>query len=158
VAIEHGTTYRFDRPVSLGPHVIRLRPAPHCRTPITSYSMTASPSPQLRELQQDAFGNHLARVVFPEKVSELTITVDLGRRPHRDQPFDFFVEDYAERFPFEYPPGLAADLEPYRRRSPSPAATPRARCCGSGYATSRSAESHEPCHSSPISPGRSRTR
>ena len=115
MAIEHGTTYRFDRPVSLGPHVIRLRPAPHCRTPITSYSMTASPSPHFVNWQQDAFGNHLARVVFPEKVSELTITVDLVADLTVINPFDFFVEDYAERFPFEYPPGLAADLEPYRR-------------------------------------------
>ena len=115
VSLEHGTTYRFDRLVGLGPHIIRLRPAPHSRTPIESYSLTITPEPHFINWQQDAYGNHLARVVFPEKTTELSITVDLVADLTVINPFDFFVEEYAETYPFDYPPALAADLEPYRR-------------------------------------------
>jgi uncharacterized protein (DUF2126 family)/transglutaminase-like putative cysteine protease len=115
VALEHGTTYHFDRLVGLGPHVIRLRPAPHCRTPITSYSLVITPEPHFINWQQDAYGNHVARVVFPEKTTELSVTVDLVADLTVINPFDFFVDEYAETFPFAYPADLAADLEPYRR-------------------------------------------
>ncbi len=115
VALEHRTTYRFDAPMSLGPHVVRLRPAPHCRTPISAYSLTVTPEPHFLNWQQDVFGNHLARLVFPELTRELSITVDLIADLTAINPIDFFVEDYATRFPFVYDPALAADLEPYLR-------------------------------------------
>ena len=113
VAIEHRTTYRFDRPIAIGPHVIRLRPAPHARTPIEAYSLTICPADHFINWQQDPFGNYLARVVFPSKASELDITVGLVADMGVINPFDFFIEEYAERYPFAYPPDLAADLQPY---------------------------------------------
>jgi uncharacterized protein (DUF2126 family)/transglutaminase-like putative cysteine protease len=113
VALEHRTTYRFDRPVEIGPHVIRLRPAPHTRTPIESYSLTISPADHFLNWQQDPFGNYLARVVFPGKARELDITVGLVADLEVINPFDFFVEEYAETFPFDYSSALRADLEPY---------------------------------------------
>jgi uncharacterized protein (DUF2126 family)/transglutaminase-like putative cysteine protease len=115
VALEHRTTYRFDRPVTVHPHVVRLRPAPHCRTPITAYSLTVGPEQHFLNWQQDAFGNHLARLVFPERTRELSITVDLVADMTVVNPFDFFLEEYAERYPFAYPAGVRADLEPYLR-------------------------------------------
>jgi uncharacterized protein (DUF2126 family)/transglutaminase-like putative cysteine protease len=115
VALEHRTTYRFDAPMSLGPHVVRLRPAPHCRTPISAYSLTVTPEPHFVNWQQDVFGNHMARLVFPETTRELSITVDLVADLTAINPIDFFVEDYAQRFPFGYDPALASDLEPYLR-------------------------------------------
>jgi uncharacterized protein (DUF2126 family)/transglutaminase-like putative cysteine protease len=115
VALEHSTTYRFDRRVGLGPHVVRLRPAPHTRTPILSYSLTVTPEPHFINWQQDVYGNHLARIVFPEKADELSITVDLIADLTVINPFDFFVEEYAETYPFEYEPALANDLAVYRR-------------------------------------------
>jgi len=115
VALEHRTTYTFDKPVTVHPHVVRLRPAPHSRTPIASYSLKVSPSRHFVNWQQDAFGNYLARLVFPEPVRELDIIVGLVADLTVINPFDFFVEEYAERYPFAYPPGVRSDLEPYLR-------------------------------------------
>jgi uncharacterized protein (DUF2126 family)/transglutaminase-like putative cysteine protease len=113
VSLEHRTTYRFDRAVGIGPHVVRLRPAPHTRTPIESYSLTVSPSEHFVNWQQDPFGNYLARLVFPKKATQLSITVGLVADMGVINPFDFFIEDYAESYPFSYPEALATDLEPY---------------------------------------------
>ena len=113
VALEHRTTYRFDRPIGLGPHVLRLRPAPHTRTPIESYTLRVSPAEHFLHWQQDPFGNHQARVVFPGKVAELDISVGLVADLQVVNPFDFFVEPYAERAGFTYPADLAAGLRPY---------------------------------------------
>ncbi|GAA3607526.1 transglutaminase family protein [Microlunatus ginsengisoli] len=113
VSLEHRTTYRFDRSVGIGPHIVRLRPAPHTRTPIESYSLTVSPADHFVNWQQDPFGNYLARLVFPTKARELEVTVGLVADMGVINPFDFFIEEYAESFPFRYPPALGADLEPY---------------------------------------------
>src|SRR3954451_10288508 len=113
IALEHRTTYRFDRSIVIGPHVIRLRPAPHSRTPIENYSLTISPTDHFINWQQAPFGNNLARAVFSSKVSELDITVGLVADMRAINPFDFFIEDYAATYPFDYPAQLAADLGPY---------------------------------------------
>ncbi len=115
VALQHRTTYTFDRPVTVHPHTVRLRPAPHSRTPVTAYSLTVHPSNHFVNWQQDPFGNHLARLVFPERVTELDVTVDLVADLTVINPFDFFVEDYAEHHGFAYPPELRSDLDPYLR-------------------------------------------
>jgi len=118
VALSHTTRYRYDRPVSLSPHVIRLRPAPHCRTPVLSYSLKAEPRTQFLNWQQDPHGNYLARVVFPEKTRELTIGVDLVAELSVINPFDFFLEPSAETYPFTYEPWLAKELAPFLGAAP----------------------------------------
>lgn len=115
VALEHYTGYEFAHPVNVAPHVIRLRPAPHARTPIEAYSLDIEPKNHFVNWQQDPFGNWLARVVFPDKVRKLEITVGVVADMMVINPLDFFVEEYAERFPFSYDPDLAADLAPYLR-------------------------------------------
>ncbi len=115
VAIEHRTTYHFDRLTTLHPHVMRLRPAPHSRTPILSYSLRVEPSDHFVNWQQDPFGNFMARFVFAEPTRTLDVVVDLVADMTVINPFDFFVEETAEHYPFDYEPQLRADLDPYLR-------------------------------------------
>ncbi len=113
VALHHVTHYKYDRAIDLGPQTIRLRPAPHTRTPVLSYSLKVSPANHFVNWQQDPQGNWLARYVFPEKATELKIEVDFTAQMTVVNPFDFFVEPYAYAFPFGYPDGLKAELAPY---------------------------------------------
>jgi uncharacterized protein (DUF2126 family)/transglutaminase-like putative cysteine protease len=113
IAVQHKTEYHYDRLVSLSPHVFRLRPAPHCRTPIEAYSLKIEPQHHFINWQQDPFGNFLARVVFLKKTRKMTIDVDLVARMTVINPFDFFLEEYAQHFPFEYPEQLKKELWPY---------------------------------------------
>jgi uncharacterized protein (DUF2126 family) len=113
VALNHVTHYRYDRPVKLGPQIVRLRPAPHCRTRIISYSQTIEPADHFCNWQQDPFANYMARLVFPEKTREFKVTVDVVAEMAVFNPFDFFLEPAAEKFPFAYEPGLQLELAPY---------------------------------------------
>ena len=113
VALNHVTHYRYDRQVTLGPQIVRLRPAPHCRTRILSYSLKVTPAKHFVNWQQDPEANYLARFVFPDKTDDLRIEVDLVAEMAVLNPFDFFLEPYAETFPFEYQGAEKRDLAPY---------------------------------------------
>ncbi len=113
VALKHSTEYHFDKLVKLSPHVIRLRPAPQCRTPIVSYSLKVEPEEHFINWQQDPFGNYLARFVFPEKTKAVKINVELIADMTVINPFDFFLEEEFETYPYQYDEHLAKDLLPY---------------------------------------------
>ncbi len=119
VALYHQTRYSFDRPIALSPHEFRLRPASHCRTPILSYSIKVAPEKHFVNWQQDAYGNYVARYVFPEPTRELVVEVDLTADMTVINPFDFFVEAYAERYPFAYEERLSSELSPFRTVEPA---------------------------------------
>ena len=119
VALNHKTSYRYDRRVSLSPHIVRLRPAPHCRTPILSYSMTVTPKTHFINWQQDPFSNYLGRLIFPEKTTEFQVEVDLVAEMIIINPFDFFLEPHAESFPFTYESSLKTELGPYLSHEPA---------------------------------------
>jgi uncharacterized protein (DUF2126 family)/transglutaminase-like putative cysteine protease len=113
VALNHKTCYKYPKPVWLSPQVVRLRPAPHCRTTVSSYSLKVSPSEHFINWQQDPYSNRLARLVFPNKATEFSVVVDLVAELTVSNPFDFFLEKYAEEFPFTYEPSLLRELGPY---------------------------------------------
>ena len=118
VALHHPTTYLYDRPVALGPQVVRLRPAPHSRTPVLSYSLKVTPAEHFINWQQDPQGNHLARLVFPEKTDRFEIVIDLVADMSVNNPFDFFLEPEVETWPFAYDPSLAEEIAPFRKLEP----------------------------------------
>jgi uncharacterized protein (DUF2126 family) len=119
VAMLHRTEYHFDRSVRLSPHVVRLRPAPHTRTPIRAYSLKVSPATHFINWQQDPFGNHLARLVFNEPTRSLQVTVDLIAEMTVINPFDFFLEPEGDHFPFSYAADVLQDLGPYLATGPA---------------------------------------
>jgi len=122
VALHHQTHYDYDRLIALGAQLVRLRPAPHARTPVHSYSLRVEPEEHFINWQQDPFGNFMARLVFPEKTRAFSVTVDLVADMTVINPFDFFVEPEAEAFPFVYEPGLKKELAAYLEVEP---ATPK---------------------------------
>ncbi|WP_298924898.1 DUF2126 domain-containing protein [uncultured Ramlibacter sp.] len=118
-ALNHVTHYKYDRLVQLGPQVVRLRPAPHCRSNVISYSLRIEPAGHFVNWQQDPFANYQARLVFPEKTREFKVTVDLVVEMAVYNPFDFFLEPEAENFPFTYAPEVATELAPYLAAEPA---------------------------------------
>ncbi len=113
VSLHHLTKYTYDRMINLGPQIVRLRPAPHTRAAIPSYALKVAPEKHFINWQQDPFGNHLARLVFPEKTRTLEVEINLISEISVFNPFDFFLEESATEFPFKYEPWLAEELTPY---------------------------------------------
>ena len=141
VALTHRTAYHYDRVIGMAPQVIRLRPAPHCRTPILSYSLNLEPKLHFINWQQDPFANYCARVVLPEKTDRFVVTVDLVADMAVINPFDFYVEDGAKDWPFIYDPELKAELGPYldavaRHARWSKSSSPRSRARRKARSTS----------------------
>jgi uncharacterized protein (DUF2126 family)/transglutaminase-like putative cysteine protease len=119
VALNHVTHYRYDRLVGLSPQIVRLRPAPHCRTRILAYSLKVQPTVHFINWQQDPQANYLARLVFPDQTRELRVEVDLVAEMSVLNPFDFFLAPYAQEFPFKYESNERRELVPYLVKAPA---------------------------------------
>lgn len=118
IALNHVTKYKYERLIHLGPQIVRLRPAPHSRTPILSYSLKIKPEKHFINWQQDPQGNYLARLVFPEKTDIFQVEVNLTADMTVINPFDFFLEESAQEYPFKYEPGLKRELKPFLEKLP----------------------------------------
>lgn len=126
VALSHITHYQYDRPVNMGPHVVRLRPAPHSRTKVLSYSQRIEPANHFVNWQQDPFANYQARLVFPEPTRSFKVTIDMVVEMAVYNPFDFFLEPEAEEYPFTYGAEQKQELAPYLLTEPM---TPLLQAC-----------------------------
>ncbi|MEL6427299.1 MAG: transglutaminase family protein, partial [Pseudomonadota bacterium] len=113
VALTHRTTYAYDKEITVNPQVVRLRPAPHARTPVPNYTLEITPKDHFINWQQDAFANWQARLVFPEKTRKFEVKISLIADMIAINPFDFFLEEYAQEVPFDYPRALKEELTPY---------------------------------------------
>ena len=118
VALHHLTHYRYDREIMLGPQTVRLRPAPHCRTRILSYSLKVQPAEHFINWQQDPQSNYLARLVFPKPTREFVVEVEVVGEMSVINPFDFFLEPHADDFPFDYEPRQRDELSGYFKKEP----------------------------------------
>ena len=119
VALSHTTHYKYDRLVTLGPQIVRLRPAPHSRTQVLSYALKIEPLEHFINWQQDPFANYQARLVFPQPTRAFKVTVDMVVDMVTRNPFDFFLEPEAEEFPFKYSAAMARELTPYLLTEPA---------------------------------------
>src|ERR1017187_5859252 len=119
VGLYHKTTYEYDRLVTLSPQTVRLRPAPHTRTPVTGFSLRIEPKEHFINWQQDPQGNFLARLVFPKETRRFSLEVDLVAEMTVINPFDFFLEPYAETLPFQYEEAEARELAPFLEAAPA---------------------------------------
>jgi len=117
-ALHHVTHYTYDRLVELGPQTVRLRPVPHCRSRVLSYSLRVEPAQHFINWQQDPFSNYQARLVFPEKTQSFKVEVDLVVEMAVYNPFDFFLEPEAEQVPFQYGDTVRQELAPYLAAAP----------------------------------------
>src|SRR5476649_1902193 len=118
VALHHRTSYNYDRAITLGPQTVRLKLAPHCRTPILSYSLKVEPAEHFINWQQDPQGNYSARLVFPKPARAFSVEVDLVAEMTVFNPFDFFLDPSAEKTPFPYEQKLGVELLPFLRKDP----------------------------------------
>src|SRR6202012_2591578 len=161
VALHHRTHYQYDRLVNVGPQVVRLRPAPHSRTRILSYSLRVAPEKHFINWTQDPQSNYAARLVFPEKTHEFLIEVDLVAEMSVLNPFDFFLEPDAEKFPFEYDHVLDHELEPFQLKCwltpklPN-ISRPFARNCSVKQPCARQKAKKAPSKRQPLYPSRAR--
>ncbi len=119
VALNHKTVYEYDRPVTLFPQIVRLRPAPHCRTPVLSYALRVEPEDHRVNWQQDPHGNFLARMIFPNQTRHFLLEVDMVADIVAINPFDFYLEAYAEKYPFRYQAWEQQELAPYLANDPA---------------------------------------
>jgi uncharacterized protein (DUF2126 family) len=112
VLLQHRSRYIYPRPTTLGPHLIRLRPAAHARARIESYGLRVTSPGEVR-WQQDPAGNFVARAGWGEaRVPELEVAVELAVDIRPVNPFDFTLDGEADDTPFDYGP-LVQELAPY---------------------------------------------
>ena len=119
--IAHTTTYRYSRPVSLGPQTLRFRPRDGAGQRCVAHTLAVDPPPAGRTEDLDAEGNPTEVVWFDGQTDRLRVSALLTVDVVRDNPFDFLVQ--AKSLPIDYG-DEAPLLAPSMRRADPPDGDP----------------------------------
>ncbi|WP_421657597.1 transglutaminase family protein [Leptothermofonsia sp. ETS-13] len=112
--ISHTTTYRYSQPVTLYPHVVRLRPRSDSSQTLQSFSLLVTPEPMNQSQVLDLDGNSTIKVWFkPEPAESLVVQVLSQVETHQTDPFNYLLEPWALSLPIDYPASLFGQLQPY---------------------------------------------
>ena len=107
--VRHATTYRYARPVTLGPHRLMLRPRDSHDLRVVGAELTLSPPGNVRWMH-DVFGNSVALVDFPTAAAMLSIASTLRIERYGAEGLQFPIAPEAEFYPFIYSSSDRVDL------------------------------------------------
>jgi transglutaminase-like putative cysteine protease len=111
--VHHETRYRYPGPVTLGPHVMRLRPREDASQRLLQYTLTIDPQPTLASEASDAEGNVVTHARFSGTTDALTVTTAFEVETTRENPFDYLPDADFASLPVRHPAQLSAVLQPY---------------------------------------------
>ena len=116
ITVRHRTAYAFDAPVSLEPHVVRLRPRVDGSNRLVEFDLQIDPEPALRADNLDPEGNVVTHAWFDGKSSHLTLRTHAVVDTLVVDPFRFLVTDPEQPLPGVYAPDFCERLALYRRQ------------------------------------------
>jgi transglutaminase-like putative cysteine protease len=112
-SISHQTIYRYNQPVWLQPHLLRLQPRWDSAQTLRAFSLHLDPAPEGQSQYADLDGNPVTRAWFNTRTEQFTIQTLSQVETHRTNPFNYLLESWALRLPCDYPSRLLAQLQPY---------------------------------------------
>jgi transglutaminase-like putative cysteine protease len=114
LSLRHRTGYRFDRPVFLEPHIIRLRPRVDGTLRLIETTLAIDPPPAVRAENLDLEGNAVTQVWFDGKTDHLIIESRSTIETLRTDPFQFLLDGPSGTLPYTYPADWNQRLSAYR--------------------------------------------
>lgn len=110
----HSTTYRYDFPVFLEPHIFRLRPRMNSAQQLLAFDIQIAPTPAGTTECLDQDGNLALNAWFNAPTRELNVTSRFTVQMLRENPFDYVLVGESLNLPLWYREPLCTALTPYR--------------------------------------------